>query len=290
MRFYRKEIPDEGDVVFCRTMSRQGDIFYVEILDYENIKATIPISEMTRKSKSKKFSTLGNEYPALVTSVNDGLIYLSKNKVYRKDIEDITEHYLTCKKITSLGETMYNFYKAMLEKRSELVPDDLYEKIMEPTIWSWYDDNNDHLTDKDYITVFTSVCDLIKGVDAEFETEFRKFMNSHVTYTDMELTSTFTMFTYSEDGIDCIKRLLDSSNYSDNIKIYLKTPPFYCISAVGKDKGEVEKLVKDNENILLSLYDKKTTKCDVTTSCQITKKPELVVKSLSIQEIDKWFA
>jgi translation initiation factor 2 alpha subunit (eIF-2alpha) len=290
MRFYRKEIPDEGDIVFCRTVSRQDDIFYVEILDYDNIQATIPISEMTRRLKSKKFSTLGNEYPAIVTSANNGLIYLSKNKVYRKDIENLTEHYLTCKKITSLGETIYNFYKTMLERKSQVVPDNLFEKVMESSIWKWYDDNDDYLKDEDYTRVFTSICDIIKDLDSDFEEEFRKFINNHVIYTDMEMTSTFTIFTYSEDGVDSIKKLLDSSNYPEHVKIYLKTPPLYCISVVGKDKDQVEKLVKDSEKILLSLFDKKTTKCAVMTSCELTKKPEIIVKSLSIQEINKWFS
>lgn len=298
MRFYRNKIPIEGEIVYVKTKSRDGDIFYVDILEYD-IEGKISLSNMTNKTSNKQYATIGSEYPAVVLS-NDGGIYLSRTKVKKDDIDQYVQKYEIARKITVIGEAMTNFYKKFnknTEEKINIADDDMYDYVMEKCIWKYYENlEDDLLSDKDYKYICNNINTMVKDNYAPlFESQFLSFINTHIIKSNMEIGCNIDIICYAEDAIKTINYLFQFSESIKNetndfkLKVIVKSPPHYQISLCGDNEQQLQNLLKKCCDDIMSKIDKDTTKITINDTYEVIKEPTIILKSLSVYEIDKWF-
>jgi translation initiation factor 2 alpha subunit (eIF-2alpha) len=172
------------------------------------------------------------------------------------------------------------------------------EEIMDKTVWTYYENNQDIEAYDFYKTI---ICDPKSLMNSEyFSEEFKMFVVKHfkdrTIRQDIILEQELNIFVISEEGINGIKDILDinpiylsNNNNENNIKFYITmvSPPKYKIVLHGSDI-EIGKMFFSR--IISDIIDKSKKYNSQVTPCseiKIAKLSDIDIKLLSNNEINK---
>ena len=247
---------------------------------------------MTRRKRSKKYKAIGNKYPAYVMS-NNSCIMLSKLKVPYFERKSQEQKYLEARRFNSFGIIIYKFYEKYLESKGTPIPNDLYDYVMERSIWKYLDELEE-ITYESYINVLSNLS-LVVNSDSfseDFVNMFNDFMKPRIITKKLQLCTRIEIKCYAENAVDEIKKLfVGLSDIEENVKIklYCQTPPFYEIFIEGDDEEVIIKLLNEKSNAIKERVNKTHTHFNIQTENEVLKKGTISTTRLTIHDVNKWF-
>lgn len=296
-RFYKNKLPKEHDIVYVKTISisDNGEIFYVELLDYANIDGCISVSNMTRRTKHKEYKRIGLEYPAVVLVSNEGGLMLSKNKVQHSDNEKHKTHYEIAKKIMEYGKIISKFYECYLKENELPITDDMHDNVMTHSIWKYYESLDGELLTKDNLVyIISNFHTLIEDpyFPLELQNSFKLFINAHIHTTLIEMHTTMDIKCYASDAIYELKQLF-STNYNDtyefDISVKLDSPPIYSMTITGNNQDNMEEYLDQCMADVKQKVNTSHTNFKLVNDKTILKEKTTSLVSFSTHEVNEWF-
>lgn len=251
-RFYKQKIPNINELVIVKVINITDNIIETELQEYNNLGATLFLSEVSRKIiKSKKIKK-GNLECVRVIEINPekNYINLSKHNISSQEesrcIKNYKQHKLLfsiVSRVSTVTNININFF---------------YENIL------WKNPNIYKLIIKKDFTfldnLFTSNNNSNNDLN-NFETIKKNFIevcNKKITENNYEIKSIIEINCFTFEGIDAIKKALQAGEkYHPNIKIRLITSPQFEIITINNIKNEgieiVSNALKEIEKTILSL-------------------------------------
>lgn len=287
MRFYKKTIPDKNDIVYVKTLSNNGEIFSVHILDYNNLEGFIPLNEMTRRTKNKQYKTIGLEYPAIVISNNNGIM-LSKTKVPKMELDSHTLKYSIALKLRYYGTILNEFYKNYYNLTDD---NNSYNDVMTYFIWKYYDDiTSEYLTDDDYTHITENFVDLLDTdfFTTDFITCFTKFIHHHTQLEPYKIQTTLNIICYASDAISEIKKVFNIDDTTVETK--LLTSPYFSITMEGTDKDIIDNRLDEYIKKIKLNVNKDHTKFSIYKDKEIIRNKKILIISLTPTNVSKWLS
>jgi translation initiation factor 2 subunit 1 len=131
-RLYRKDFPEEGDKVITEVVKVHENGAYVVLLEFENIEALIPPTEVTKKrvKSVNKYIKVGKQETMIVIRVDKEKKYidLSKKKVQPGEAEEAEKRYKKAKKVHNIMKQVAVKLKCKLIELYEAFGWDMYDK------------------------------------------------------------------------------------------------------------------------------------------------------------------
>lgn len=199
-RFYRKDFPEENDLVVTQIIKVHENGAYVVLLEYENMEGLILSTEVTKKRVKlvNKFLKMGKKETMMVIRVDKDKRYidLSKKKVLATDAIVSEKHFKKAKMVHNILKQVATKLDCTLLELYEKFGWDLYDKYTHA-----FDAFRLIMNEPD--SVFSQIKITEPQKKALIEAISRKMAPSAVKIRcDFELTC----FTY--EGIDAIREAL----------------------------------------------------------------------------------
>lgn len=262
-RFYKNKVPNINDIVMIQVIEETELNFYVELLEYNNIKGILPFTFLTSRKKlknmkDKKIVKVGDIIPVCVNNnvIENDFIYVSEMHVKDKEVVPFIKKYETYDKINKLGRDFYCFFK-YYHKLNNINFDTNIESFMEKTIWKLYDNNS---SEQDIYTIIIKN-PLEHFTDQIFTEQFKLFLcdnlNKRTTKKDMIAKLSIELYIISSDGVKAIKDILnlnlDEQYNNYKLSVILNSPPKYSIILEGES---FEKSKEIFENLIIKIKNK----------------------------------
>lgn len=238
-RFYKKRLPDEGDLVVVAIKDVGEHSITVELLEYNRIEGMITQAEYTRMRKSKynqgilKAKKMRKQEVCYVIRVDKDkeFIDLSKKQIQTDQAKEVEDQFEKGKKVQNLMYPLCDALKMDIES--------LYELIVWP------------LTTKDthaYDALQEAIFDFDKiigplNLPENIRERFREELKKKFTPQAVKIKATFEMSCYSKRAIEDIREALrkgeEDSTEDMEIKVNLIASPEYIIqtNTINKQKG-----------------------------------------------------
>jgi len=131
-RFYRKDFPEENDLVVTQITKVHENGAYVILLEYENMEGLILSTEVTKKRVKlvNKFLKMGKKETMMVIRVDKDKRYidLSKKKVQATEAVTAEKHYKKAKMVHNILKQVATKLDCTLLELYEKFGWDLYDK------------------------------------------------------------------------------------------------------------------------------------------------------------------
>jgi translation initiation factor 2 alpha subunit (eIF-2alpha) len=294
-RYYKNEFPGVDNIIMIKIIKLIDYGYKVILLEYNNMEGFLALTEISRRrQRKKKLVKIGDILPVFVLRVStvNRIIDVSKKGVTQDDIKLMNNNYKIWQKINRLGKEICYLYKKFHNNKLKM------EEIMDKTVWTYYENNQDIEAYDFYKTI---ICDPKSLMNSEyFSEEFKMFVVKHfkdrTIRQDIILEQELNIFVISEEGINGIKDILDinpiylsNNNNENNIKFYITmvSPPKYKIVLHGSDI-EIGKMFFSR--IISDIIDKSKKYNSQVTPCseiKIAKLSDIDIKLLSNNEINK---
>eukprot|EP00347_Sterkiella_histriomuscorum_P019680 403340697 len=239
-RFYRKDFPEENDLVVAQITKTHENGAYVILLEYENLEGLILSTEVTNKRvrQINKFLKMGKKETMMVLRVDKDKRYidLSKKKVLATDAFKTEKFYKKAKMVHNILKQVATKLDCYLLELYEAFGWDLYDK---------YDHAYDafRLIMNEPEQVFSQIKLSEEQRQALVEAISRKMAPSPV-----KVRADYDLNCFTTEGIDAIKHALLTAKAAvsdENIQVAFKliAPPHYKCECITLDKvGGIAKL------------------------------------------------
>jgi len=232
-RFYEQKFPEIDDVVMVNVSQIAEMGAYVHLLEYENIRGMILLSELSRRRirSINKLIRVGRSECVVVTRVDQekGYIDLSKRRVSVEDVKRCEEKYSRAKTINQI----LRHVGELLDFEDSKMLEELYKN----TAWFF---------DKKYASAGGShelfkesaqkpeILDELE-IDERTKETLLKIIKRRLTPQAVKVRADVEVVCYGYEGIDAVKTALraglEFGTEEVPIKINLIAPPLYVISA-----------------------------------------------------------
>lgn len=295
-RFYKKEYPDSNEVIMAK-ISDENDLgFHVSLVEY-NLKGFLPKTELIKgRTRKKKIVKIGQMFPVSVTAIekSNNHINVSKKRVHPKDAKLIGETYKLCEELNKLGKEIFCLHKKFCnDKKMDAMHN--VETIMTQTIWSMCPTKEDSC--KIYKEIIKNPATLIENLEFydDFKDDFKDLVKNNyenrIVTKNMILDTDVNILVLEEDGVECIKKILDiqlDDEYDDfKLSILMTSPPTYKI----RIEGPCERIGKLLTDKLLNQIEKNIknykAQFNICHKHKIVRESESSIKFLSEYEINE---
>jgi translation initiation factor 2 subunit 1 len=221
---YPNSFPKVDDVVMIRIDSINEVGVYVQLVEYQNCPALIPLTELSKRRvrSLKQVAPIGSVEPVLVVRVDEEkkFIDLSKSRLHEDDR-------VLAKQLFAKNNKVHSILKSV-HKRFNIALDELYAQFA----WKLYREF-DHIE-----TGFKKIMnsrDLLQHYQMTSSTEeINNFLFDLIvrryTPSPVRLQAEMQVMCFGPAGIDGIKAALRAGlALSPNLKIQLIAPPNYCM-------------------------------------------------------------
>ena len=254
-RFFRDELPCLNDMVMVRVTREEEEYgYYCELLEYNNIEAFLPLSELVKTKYAKKHILKPNQIlPMSVSRVegSTGHINLTKKRVSNEESDTKKDIYRVCCDINKLVNECYIMY-SIYQKKSDT---DILEisDFMDQTIWNIYAElENDYPKIYQYIlhnplhllpeTIFSPIISTFVLND----------ISERITFTNKIIHLDLKLIVTDENPVTKIKQIMDLSGLiiPCTIKSLVITSPIYRIRIEG-DFDDYTKIIQQIKNQII---------------------------------------
>lgn len=238
-RMYREEYPEEKQLVYVRVKEITDMYAYVELLEYNNIRGMILLSQLTRKNRIRslsKYIKVGKTDVMIVLSVDEskGEINLSKRRIDPEEIEDCEKRYMKSRSVQSILKNVSISLGIPLGK--------LYESFA----WNLADQYGS------IHSAFTLISrgdeDAIAAVPENIQECLVKTIVTRMTQQEVKVEVKFDLTCFEFDGVAAIQKALKAgeSCSSDDMTVVanLIAPPTYSLNTMTFDKKDGQKLLQ----------------------------------------------
>lgn len=220
--------PKRHELVICRITKLHPNSAYAEMIEYENAKAMIHVSEVAKKwvRDIREFLKEGQYVVCRVMNVEEHNVLLSIKRVHKDEANRKLNEFKREKRAEkllemagkSLGKDLEATYKEIgYRLQEEFGP---LQKVFETAF------KNPELLDRKGVPK--------KWADALIEIAKKSFVEK--TYT---AKGSLRLVCYSPDGVEVIKKVLEKAQ-KDGMTVRYVSAPKYEISNSGKNYKEVE--------------------------------------------------
>lgn len=238
-RYYKKRLPDEGDLVVVAIKDVGEHSITVELLEYNRIEGMITQAEYSRMRKSKynqgilKAKKMKKQEVCYVIRVDKEkeFIDLSKKQIQSDEAKEVEENFEKGKKVQNLMYPLCDALKMDIEKLYELIVWPLQTEKTHP-----YDALQEAVFDFEKII---GPLNLPENIKDKFKDELKK----KFTPQSVKIKATFELTCYSKRAIEDIREVLkkgeENSSEDMEIKVNLISSPEYIIqtNTINKQKG-----------------------------------------------------
>jgi len=244
-RFYRQEMPEEGDLVMVDISNVSDSEAYVYLLEYNNIEGMILAINVSvkRRANIKKLLRVSTQEVMQVIAVDKitGHVDLSKKSVQQTEAP--------LKKLEYDQAKQVHMILSMTAFELKCKTEDLYEDFG----WDLYDyETTGFKSAYDAFTLCLTDPELVFSKINISEKQKKALMfniNKRMASQPIKLRSTFSMQCYTYEGIEAIRAaLLEAKRQTvdENLKLVFQliSPPEYKCEVVTLDKNKGTELIQ----------------------------------------------
>lgn len=280
-RFYRNELPNPTDLVMVKVIREDEEFgYYCQLLEYNNIEAFLPLSELVKTKYAKKHILKPNQVlPMSISKIDGPNVNLTKKRVTNEEAESKKELYRYCSDINKIINECYIMYI-----KSNKHPLDI-ESFMDYTIWNMYD-----TFDADYPRIYQLILHNPNTIlpsnifDSNLSTLIIVDITNRITFTNKIVYMDIKLIVTEDNPISKIKQILTINNPLSSAIVPLNSPnninppkitiqtltsPNYRIKIEGDFQEYKEITTKIKEQILLNAANIKSS---ITISDPIVEK------------------
>lgn len=234
MYHYNELTPKINTYCFFKLSTRRikSDDLGIEVLliDYNNIEAFIPITEINRKKFNiTTFFNSDTIYPAIVYSIDDKRIMVSYSKIKQEKREKLLKAFEVQQKITKLITTIKTKYPSTL--------------ISNPVYIDFTDNNYDDI-EKIYQNI------LINPEELSLDENVRNYIIENRNLIQPIYEQHFMITILETNGLEILKSILTEINKEYKVKII--SSPIYCVEFNDLSQSEnikdiIQSKIKDVE-------------------------------------------
>ena len=243
-RFYKKEIPDEGDLTVIKVKDVGEHSITVELLEYGKIEGMITQAEYTKVRRSKfnkgilRAKKMQKQEVCYVIRVDKEkkFIDLSKKQINSEQAKICEENYEKAKKVQNL------FFPLCTSLKMDMI--ELYELIVWPLET---EEKTAYEVFQDAIFDFDAIIGPL-NLPKNIETAFRKELSKKFTPPEVKIKATFEVSCFSRRGVEDIKEALSEGKKVTQdgltLEVNLISSPLYVIQTLAKNKIKGIELVQ----------------------------------------------
>ena len=190
-RMYKQEYPDEKQLVRVRVTEINDANAYVELLEYNNIKGMILLSELTRKNRIRslsKYIKVGREDVMVVLSSSKGNINLSKRRIEKEETKKCEQKFVKSRTAQSI-----------LRNTTLMMQDVPLLEMYEEFGWN-LSDKYGHIYDE-FLQISCGNEDAINIVPEKYRKYLQDSISKKMTRQKVKVEVKFELTCYKFDGI-----------------------------------------------------------------------------------------
>lgn len=256
-RFYKKEIPDEGDLTVIKVKEVGEHSITVELLEYGKIEGMITQAEYTKVRRSKfnkgilRAKKMQKQEVCYVIRVDKEkkFIDLSKKQINTEQAKICEENYEKAKKIQNL------FFPLCTALKMDMI--EFYELIVWPL----------ETEEKSAYEVFQEAIFDFEGIigplnlPEKVKSAFKKELSKKFTPPEVKIKATFEVSCFTRRGVEDIKEALAEGKKLTQddltLEVNLISSPLYVIQTLAKNKMKGVELVKKGLEVIQKAVEKR---------------------------------
>lgn len=271
MHFYKKSVPSKDDLIFVkadRSIKSNAGVYF-HLLEYGNIEAFIPNTELDKRQKakeplkhivfnSKNFKT-NKVYPMRITSITPPIdpttndkytIDLSYKKVNKDERDILMGKYNIISKICKLADEFHEF--TQIDKN----------EVYNLTIRFLFGNDDDETFDPTataeelYKNIIMSPELFVKEISKKYPKESQKYLEdlrTRIKPIEKVVKQFFTLIVADENAVEKLRNLLVYKR--DGVNLGYTSSPKYHVIVTGVDDNDCSEKIK----FFVSEMKKKTT-------------------------------
>ena len=298
VRFYAKKVPDIDDLVMVRILDKTDYGYNVELLEYDNLKGLLPMTELyKRRTRKKRVIKQGENQ--IVTVLNS-----DKNKLFvdvsikrnnEDELEKFKTNYIFHKKINKIGVELFKAYKKYTNV-TNIEPLDI-EQLMTTTIWKLYDkvENEEYYSTNDiFLKILLDPSYLLddSDLDSNFINFYKNNIMSRIIKKDMDMGIDIMCVSLCQEGVNKLKNVLNISNFDTEkgyfVNISIISPPKYKITIKGLNENVCRETLKKLVNYIKLQIGDDNVKFNILNDIYTIKENTVDIKFLSDNKIDNF--
>jgi len=238
MRWYKNKYPivNENVMVKCVSLSDTG--VYCQLLEYDNIEALIPSTELSRQRirSITQVTNIGRIFVACVLSIDEekGYIDLSKKRVIESDIEECETRFNKSKKVASIVKSVC---RQVEQHHLNLTEEEFYEHF----IWTLQETYKLDIHILDILSYLYKHQDILSKhvLPDNIKTILIDCLSKHLISKQIQLQCEIELTCFSVEGIEGIKSSIREGLLLDKekrLRIRILSAPIYIIHYIADDK------------------------------------------------------
>ncbi len=290
-RFYQLELPKKGDIVMVKVKDKNEFGYNVLLLEYKNIEGFVNLSELSKRSRSRKKNIIKKDdvLPLCVSNVDvdKKLIDLSKRYLTNEDSTNAIFKFGFTNKIHRIAVELHKLFNN--HKNGIINPDD----VMDSTIWKFFSKYS-NIGPEEQLNIILSdprkiICD--DKFDKDFVNKFCDNIKSRLIREDCILQTKVKVLVLDHKGVDILKQIFDI-NLDDKckdykLKIEFHSPPIYKINIEGPNEIVAESILNDILNNIKNKVKEYKVIFNIENEISIIKKSKVDIKLFSKYDLDK---
>jgi len=293
VRYYRKSFPEKGDIVIVRVSDKNEFGYNVDLLEYNNIKGFVTLSEISRKMVHRKKNIIDQEeimpMSVLNTNKEKGTIDLSKKFLKESDVDPIMDEFKYKHSIHRIGIEIHKLFCNFMKDQRDI------EEVFSNTIWDVYDRHSD-LSHQD---IFNNVIANPKSLFAsdgclEFFGEsfidgMSKNIVNRITKKDCALDLEVKVLILDERGIDSLKEIFDLTSEvgKNKLTVSFPSPPVYNLLLEGDDEDELRAILGNLKDVIKQRTVERGGLFSIHADIKIVKESKVDIKYISDFDLDR---
>ena len=230
------DFPEKGELIIGKIREINPHSALIELLEYPGREGMVHISEVARKwvRDIRNFIKPGQIVVALVLYVDEkkNFIALSLKRVGKRDKERKLQEFRREEKAEKMLELVAKELKITLDEAYEKIGFFLYEEFGEMF--------KGFLTAKEKPELLVK-----KGLDKKLAEVVRKIAEKSIEIREREFKAEMEVKCYESDGIERIKKLLNSIKKKFGVEIKYIASPKYMLVLLHKDPKKGEKILEE---------------------------------------------